>query len=211
MFCREAPKWPQYLLDFGLVLKQNLKQGSREGGVGQQWDGGGCPKKACRWRKHHSPQSQKRSPPPAPSSLTLLGSRYHRVKQHLQGGRIIEACEYLHDCGVREQPLPPVHSLETEHKVENEHQLAAARRGATVKLVRVRRYHRLGSDEGSQHASSGNTRSAERHPDVGPSQEPAVGEPPRLLSHLGRGELQHREAPEASVLALSQLRRHSEI
>lgn len=44
--CRETPIRLQYLLDFGLVLKQDLEQGSRKGRVGQQWDGRGCTKKA---------------------------------------------------------------------------------------------------------------------------------------------------------------------
>lgn len=125
MFCRQTPKWPRYLLDFGLVLKQNLEQGSRKGGVGQQWDGRGCPQKACRWRKHQSTAAEEVLLPPPPHTiqrfprvLTLLGSRYHRVKQHLQGGRIVETCEYLQDRGVREEPLAPVHSLEREHKVD---------------------------------------------------------------------------------------------
>lgn len=41
----------QYLLDFGLVLKKNLEQGSRKGRVGQQWDGRGRTEEA--WTRSH--------------------------------------------------------------------------------------------------------------------------------------------------------------
>lgn len=79
-----------------------------------------------------------------------------------------------------------------------------------LNLTRVQQYHGLRSNEGSQHASPRNTRSAEGYPDVCPTQQPAVSEPPRLLSHLGCGELQNREPPKTSILTLSQLRRASQ-
>lgn len=50
-----------YLLGLGLVLKQHLEQGSREGGVGQQGHCGGRPEEACTQREHQDPQHQNKS------------------------------------------------------------------------------------------------------------------------------------------------------
>lgn len=66
-------------------------------------------------------------------------------------------------------------------------------------------YHGLGSNQSSQHASARRTRGTEGRPDVGPAQEPAVGELLGLLSHLSCGKLQHGKPAESSILSLSQL------
>lgn len=43
--------------------------------------------------------------------VTLFVCLWQRVEQHLEGGRVVEACKYLHSCGIREETFSPVHSL----------------------------------------------------------------------------------------------------
>lgn len=111
--------------------------------------------------------------------------------------------------GSGRRPLPLFTALKGERaETSNEH------RKANSKLANEGEnrafdfsYHGLGGDQSGQHAPSRRSRGAERHPDVSPGQQAAVGEPLSLLRHLGRGKLQHGEPPEASVLSLGQLRR----
>lgn len=56
-------------------------------------------------------------PPMVCRALTLLVSLYHWVKQHLEGGRIIETCKYLHHCRIWEETFSPIHSLKRDHKI----------------------------------------------------------------------------------------------
>ena len=55
---REMAERQQYLLRLGLVLKEQLEQSGREGGVGQQGHCRGCPEEACTQRRHQDPQHQ---------------------------------------------------------------------------------------------------------------------------------------------------------
>ena len=157
-------------------------------------------------RKHQNPQQQRKCSPFR--VLTLLVSLYHWVQQHLQGGRIIETGKYLHDGWIWEESFSSINSLKREQEIEMS-TFAEDSRGPTLNRVSVQQYHRLGSNEGSQHASSRKARSTEGHPDVGPTQQPAIRESLRLLGHLNCGKLQHCEAPKTSILTLSQLRRRA--
>lgn len=46
--------------------------------------------------------------------LTLFMSLCQWVEQHLEGGGVAEACEYLHGCRIREESFTPVYSLESK-------------------------------------------------------------------------------------------------
>lgn len=108
----ERPTGLRYLLDFGLVLKQDLEQGRRKGRVGQQWDGRGCTKEACARKNTSEPAAASDSTHQSLLRvLTLFASLHHRVEQHLQGSRITETCKYLHDGGIWEKSLSPINSL----------------------------------------------------------------------------------------------------
>ena len=43
--------------------------------------------------------------------LTLFPALGEGVEQHLEGGRVTEACEDLHGCGLREETFPSVQGL----------------------------------------------------------------------------------------------------
>lgn len=58
----------------------------------------------------------------AESHLTLFVSLWQWVEQHLEGGRVVKACEYLHGRGIREETFTPIHSLEGRgDKTANQH------------------------------------------------------------------------------------------
>lgn len=56
------------------------------------------------------------------SLLTLFVSLWQWVEEHLEGGRVVKACEYLHGRGIREETFTPIHSLEGRgDKTANQH------------------------------------------------------------------------------------------
>lgn len=144
----------------------------------------------------------------------MFASLGQGVKQHLEGGRVTEACEDLHGSGLRKETFASVHSLGGRGK-RLRHEALGPQPTTVVKLHKANDitmeqlvglgYHGLGSYKSSQHASSRRTRGTEGHPDVCSAKYPAVSESLHLLCHLCRGKLQHRKPPETSILSLSQL------
>lgn len=86
-------------------------------------------------------------------------------------------------------------------KVNNKINTKVAESGTSICLM----YHCLGSDQSSQHASSWRAWGTEGHPDVSPTQQPAISQPLYLFSHLSCSKIQHSKPPETSVLSLSEL------
>lgn len=75
----------------------------------------------------------------------------------------------------------------------------------SISSPRAHTHRGLGGDERSQHAAARRPRGAEGHAQVTAAQGQAVGPLLRLLRHLGRLVLQHREALQLPVLAARQL------
>ncbi len=75
---------------------------------------GAAPRRPAHKREHQDPQHQNKSLLMIKSRwelLTLFVSLWQRIEQHLEGGRVIETCKYLHGCGIREETFTPIHSL----------------------------------------------------------------------------------------------------
>lgn len=73
-------------------------------------------------KEHEGPHHQNKSIRCLWEPLTLFVSLWQWVEQHLEGGRVIEACQYLHGCWIREETFTPIHSLEGRgNRTDNQH------------------------------------------------------------------------------------------